>query len=270
MINPRKIAIIAGSGKFPLLAAKSAKSNNLKVITLSIISCADKGIEALSDKNYWIELGQGQRLLDIMKQESVTHAIMAGKVNKSVIIRQGIKLDREARAILSRVRDKKDDTILSAVTGRLKEAGIEFLDSTVFLKGFMSGKGVLTKKAPDKRCLQDIKFGFPIAKEMGSLDIGQSVIVKDKSGIAVGAIEGTDEAIKRAGQLAGRGGVVIKVSKPNQDMRFDVPVVGLKTVDAMRLSGASVLAMEAGKVLMLEKADMIQAANKIKLSIVGV
>ncbi|MDD5505014.1 MAG: UDP-2,3-diacylglucosamine diphosphatase LpxI [Candidatus Omnitrophica bacterium] len=270
MTNLRQIAIIAGSGKFPLLVAKAAKSNNLKVITLSIISSADKKMEVVGDKNYWIELGQGKQLLDIMKKEGVTHAVMAGKINKSTIIRQSVRLDQEAKNILSRVRDKKDDTILSAVAGRLRDFNIELLDSTLFLKGFMSERGTMTRKPLSKIHLQDIRFGLSIAKNMGSLDIGQSVIIKDRAVIAVEAIEGTDEAIKRAGQLVGEGCVVVKVSKPAQDMRFDVPVVGLETIKAMKFSGASVLALEAGKVLMLEKSDMIQEAEKIGLSIVGV
>jgi UDP-2,3-diacylglucosamine hydrolase len=264
------IAIIAGSGQFPLFLAKAAKSNGIKVITLAVISSAEKEIEKVSDKNYWIELGQGKRLIDIRKQENVKCAVMAGKVNKSTIIRQSIRLDEEAKNILKRIKDKKDDTILSAIAGRLKCFGIDLIDSTVFLKKFMSEKGLLTKKRPDKKQLQDISFGFSIAKEMGLLDIGQSVIVKDKAVIAVEAIEGTDEAIIRAGSLVGKGTVVVKVAKPNQDMRFDVPTVGLDTLKVMKASGSSVLAIESGKVLMLDKHNMIKQADKTGISIIGI
>jgi UDP-2,3-diacylglucosamine hydrolase len=265
-----QIAIISGSGKFPLFLAKAAKSNNIRVVTLAIISSAEKEIEKISDKNYWVELGKGKKLIEILKQEKIEYAVMAGKVNKTTIISQSIRLDEEAKKILQRIKDKKDDTILSAVAGRLEDFGIKLIDSTVFLKNFMSGKGALTRMRPDKKQQQDISFGLPIAKKMGGLDIGQSVIVKDKAVIAIEAIEGTDEAIIRAGKLAGSGTVVIKVSKPSQDMRFDVPTVGFETLKIMKLSGASVLALEAGKVLMLEKSDMIKEADKMGICITGI
>ena len=264
------IAIIAGSGKFPLFLAKAAKSNNTRVVTLAIISSAEKNIEKISDKNYWIELGQGKKLIDILQKEDIKYAVMAGKVNKATIIRQSVRLDEEAKNILKRIKDKKDDTILSAIAGRLENFGIRLIDSTLFLKNFMSEKGLLTRKKPDKKQQQDISFGFSIAKQMGSLDIGQSVIVKDKAVIAVEAIEGTDEAIIRAGKLVGKGTVIVKVSKPSQDMRFDVPAVGLETLNMMKLSGAAVLALEAGKVIMLEKEAMIKEADKMGVCIIGV
>jgi UDP-2,3-diacylglucosamine hydrolase len=265
-----QIAIISGSGKFPLFLAKAAKSSGIRVVTLAIASSAEKEIENISDKNYWVQLGQGKKILDILKQEKIEYAVMAGKVNKTTIIKQSIRLDEEAKQILRRIKDKKDDTILSAIAGRLGDFGIKLIDSTLFLKNFMSGKGTLTRKRPDKKQQQDISFGLSIAKKMGSLDIGQSVIVKDKAVIAVEAIEGTDEAIARSGKLAGTGIVVVKVSKPLQDMRFDVPTVGLETLRTMKLSGASVLALEAGKVLMLEKTDMINEADKMGICIIGV
>ena len=265
-----KIAIIAGSGKFPLFLAKVAKSNDIRVIILAIISSAEKDIEKIADKTYWVELGQGKKLIEILQKENIEYAVMAGKVNKSTIIKQSIKLDEEAKNILQRIKDKKDDTILSAIADRLNNFGVELIDSTLFLKNFMSGKGPLTKKRPDRKQQQDIEFGVSIAKNMGSLDIGQSVMIKDKAVIAVEAIEGTDEAIIRAGQLAGKGIVIVKVSKPHQDMRFDVPTVGLETLKAIKLSGASVLALEAGRVLMLEKEDMRKEANKMAICVIGV
>ncbi len=265
-----EIAIIAGSGKFPFLLAKAAKSNGIRVIILAITSSAEKGIEKIADKTYWVELGQGKKLIEILGKEKIEYAVMAGKVNKSTIIKQSIRLDEEAKNILQRIKDKKDDTMLSAIADRLKDFDIELIDSTLFLKNFMSGKGPLTKKKPDQKQQQDIQFGFSIAKNMGALDIGQSIIIKDKAVIAVEAIEGTDEAIIRAGGLVGKGTVIVKVSKPSQDMRFDVPTVGLETLKAIKLSGASVLALESGKVLMLEKEDMIKEADKMGICITGI
>jgi UDP-2,3-diacylglucosamine hydrolase len=265
-----QIAIIAGSGKFPLFLARAAMSNSIKVIALAITSSADKTIEKIADKTYWVKLGQGKKLIEILKKEDIKYAVMAGKINKATIIRHSIRLDEEARNILKRIKDKKDGTILLAIADRLKGLGIELIDSTLFLKNFMSGKGSFTKKKPDRKQQQDIAFGFSIAKRISGLDIGQSVIIKDKSVIAVEAIEGTDKAVIRAGQIAGRGTVIVKVSKPSQDMRFDVPTVGLGTLKAIKLSGASVLALEAGEVLMLEKEDMIKEADKMGICIAGI
>jgi UDP-2,3-diacylglucosamine hydrolase len=270
MKNIKRIAVIAGSGKFPLFLLKAARSNNIETITLAIISSADKIIEKISDKVYWIEIGQGKRLIDILKKEHIQYAVMAGKINKTTIIRQAIMLDHEAKSVLKNIKDKKDDTILCAIAGRLKDFDIELMDSTIFLKNFMADKGPLTKARPSNAQRQDIKFGFEIAKEMGRLDIGQSVIIKDKAVIAIEAIEGTDEAIIRAGKLAGKGSVVVKVSKPGQDMRFDVPVVGCETLQSIKQSGAVVLAIEAGKVLMLEKEEMIRQAEQMRICIIGV
>jgi UDP-2,3-diacylglucosamine hydrolase len=270
MKNIKRIALIAGSGKFPLFLARAAMSNDIEVVALAIISSCEKEIEKVSDKTYWVELGQGRKLINILQEEKIQYAVMAGKVNKTTIIKQSVRLDEEAKGILRGIKNKKDDTILAAVAGRLNDFNIKLMDSTLFLRNFMADKGALSKKRPDKREQEDIKFGFSIAKAMGSLDIGQSVIVKDKAVIAVEAIEGTDEAILRAGRLAGRGTVIVKTSKPAQDMRFDVPTLGLETLEAIRVSGASVLAVESGKVLMLEKEAMIQKADKAGLCIIGI
>ncbi len=270
MEKMRRIALIAGSGKFPMLLAQAAKDNGVDVIAIAINSAADKKIEKIVDKIYWVNIGQAKKLIDILLKEEIRYAVMAGKVNKAVIIKQALTLDREARGLLKRIADKKDDTILLSVANRLKDFGVELIDSTLFLKDLMPGKGVLTKRRPTKQELEDIKFGFSIAKEMGLLDIGQSVIVKQKAVIAVEAIEGTDEAIKRAGLLAGKETVVIKVSKPKQDMRFDVPVIGLETLKALKEAGSSVLAIEAGKVLVLDKESLISKADNAGLSIIAI
>jgi UDP-2,3-diacylglucosamine hydrolase len=265
-----RIALIAGSGQFPLALLKAAQSNSVEVITISILSSAEKEIERISKKNYWIQLGQAKELIGILQKEGLKYAVMAGKVNKAAVIKQSLMLDEEAKNVLRRIRDKKDDTILSAIANRLNDFGIELIDSTMFMGNFMAKKGVLTKKKPDMKQRQDIEFGFKIAKQMGSLDIGQSVIVKDKAVIAVEAIEGTDAAIIRAGLLAGKGAVIVKTAKPNQDLRFDVPVVGYETLQSAQRARAGVLAVEAGKVLMLQKEDMIEYANRAGICITGV
>ena len=270
MKEMHRIALIAGSGKFPLFLAQAAKTNGVEVIAIAINSAADKEIEKIADKVYWVNLGQAKKLIDIFSKEKIEYAIMAGKINKTVIIKQAFSLDKEARSLLKKISDKRDDTILSAVAERFKDLGVELIDSTFFLKNFMPGKGVLTKRKPNKQELEDISFGFSIAKEMGALDIGQSVVVKQRAVIAVEAIEGTDEAIRRAGRLVGKGIVAVKVAKPKQDMRFDVPVIGVETIKVLKEVGASVLAIEAGKVLVLEQENVVRKAGESGLSIIAV
>ncbi len=270
MEKVHQIALIAGSGKFPLFLARAAKTNGIEVIAIAIRSAADREIEKIADKVYWVNIGQAKNLIDILLKEEIRYAVMAGKVNKAVIIKQALRLDKEARSLLKKISDKRDDTILSAIAARFKDFGVTLMDSTFFLKNLMPKKGVLTKRKPSRQEIEDIKFGFPIAKNIGSLDIGQSVIVKQKAVIAVEAIEGTDEAIARAGSLAGKGTVVVKVSKPKQDMRFDVPVVGPETLKALKKAKSSALAIEADKVLVLEKESLIKGAEEAGITIVAV
>jgi len=270
MSEIKRIALIAGNGKFPLFFAKAAKTNGVEVVSIALLSEADKSIEGVSDRTYWVNLGEAKKVIDILKQEGIRHAVMAGKVNKLTIIKESMRLDEEAKKIVSGVIDRKDDTLLGAVGKRLKDFGIELLDSTLFLKNMMPSKGVLTKKRPSREESDDIELGYKIAKEIGSLDIGQSVAIKKKAVIAVEAIEGTDEMIKRAGQLVGDGLIVVKVSKPDQDMRFDVPVVGVTTIESLKTARASVLAIEADKVLLLEKEEVVNMADRYRISIIAV
>lgn len=270
MKNIDRIALIAGSKSFPIFLAKAARANGIEVVAVAINSETEKEIEAAADKVYWLSLGDGKGLIEILRKENIRYAIMAGKITKATIIRESLRLDEEAKKLIGRVMDRKDDTLLSAVAGRLKEEGVELMDSTTFMKAMLPSKGVLTKRRPDKGEQEDIDFGFKIAKELGRLDIGQAVCVKKKAVIALEAIEGTDEMIKRAARLAGKGIVVVKTSKPNQDMRFDVPVVGPATIESLKNTGASVLAVEADKVLVLEKDEVVKKADKAGLCIVAV
>ena len=265
-----RIGLIAGSGKFPLFLANAARLNNVEVVVFAVNSEADKEIEKKVNKVYWLNLGEGKKLIEAIKAEDLKYITMAGKISKLTLIRESLRLDEEARKLMGRLTDRRDDTILKAIAGRLKEIGVEVLDSTIFLKSMMPPKGLLTKRKPDKREAEDIEFGFKIAKEMGGLDIGQSVVIKDKAVIAVEAIEGTDEAIRRAGRLSGPGSVVVKVSKPDQDLRFDVPVVGLTTIESLKEAQASCLAIEADRVMVLEKEEVIKEADKAGIAIIVV
>ena len=266
----RRIVLIAGNGNFPILLAKAAKANGIDLVAIAINSETDKAIEKVVSKVYWLNIGEAGKLLEVLKKEAIDYAVMAGKVTKQTLFRQGLGLDKEARRLLANVIDRRDDTLLTAVANRLKQAGVELIDSTVFIKDMMIKKGVLTRKRPTRGEYKDIDFGYKVAKEMGRLDIGQSVVVKRMAVIAVEAIEGTDENIMRAGRLAGPGCVVVKLAKPKQDMRFDVPVVGIDTIESMKKAKASVIALESGKVIFLDKDKAVKEANDNNISIIAI
>ena len=265
----KRIGLITGNGKFPLFICQAAKEQNVDIIVIAVKDEVDSDLSKYANKIYLIELGQGKKLIEILRKEGLKYVIMAGKIKKTTIFKQTFKMDEEVRNVLKNVIDRRDNTILKAIADRLKEEDIQLLDSTTFLQSLMAKRGIYTKRKPALLQREDIDFGFKIAKAIGGLDIGQAVIVKDKAVIAVEAIEGTDEAIIRAGKL-NTGCVVVKVSKPDQDMRFDVPTVGLNTIESMKKANACVLAIEAGETLVLEKEKMIKEADQAGICIVAV
>ncbi len=265
----KRIGLITGNGKFPFFLCQAAKAHNIDIVVIAVKDELDSDLSRYAEKTYWVELGQGKKLLEILKGEALKYVVMAGKIKKTTIFKQTFKMDEEARSVLKKVINKRDNTILKAIADRLKIEGVQLLDSTRFLKSLLAEKGLYTKKKPTSSQIEDINFGFKIAKTMGGLDIGQAVVVKDKAVIAVEAIEGTDGAIIRAGNLV-PGTVVVKTSKPKQDMRFDVPTVGLNTIKSMQKANACVLAIEAEKTLILEKEIMIKEADKAGICIVAV
>lgn len=265
----KRIGLLTGNGKFPLFLCQAAKGHNIDIVVIAVKDELDSDLSKYASKIHWIELGQGKKVLEILKKEALKYVVMAGKIKKTTIFKQTFKMDEEARSVLKKVIDKRDDTILKAIADRLEAEGIQLLDSTRFLKSLLAKQGIYTKKKPTRPQREDIDFGFKIAKTMGGLDIGQTVVIKDKAVIAVEAIEGTDEAIVRAGGLTA-GTVVVKTSKPKQDMRFDVPTVGLNTIESMKKASAYVLAIEAEKTLMLEKETVIKEADEAGICIVAV
>ncbi len=265
----KRIGLITGNGKFPVFICRAAKGQNIGIVVIAVKDEIDSDLSRYVDKIYRIELGQGKKLLEILKKENLKYAIMAGKIKKTTIFKQTFKMDEVTRNVLRSAIDRGDDTILKAIADRLKKEGIQLLDSTRFLKSIMAKRGIYTRGNPNRSQREDIDFGFKIAKAVGGLDIGQTVIIKKKAVIAVEAIEGTDEAIIRAGGLS-PGCVVVKTSKPEQDMRFDVPTVGLNTIESMKKAAACVLAIEAEKTLILEKDAMIKEANKAGICIIAV
>ncbi|MCK5533501.1 UDP-2,3-diacylglucosamine diphosphatase LpxI [bacterium] len=262
-----KIGIIAGNGKFPFIFAQKAKKTGKEIVIIALKGEADKQIEKIADKVYWINVGKLGKLIEVLKQENVKEAVMAGQVKHTRLFTE-IKLDFRTIKLLGRIENKKTDSILGAVAQELEREGIKLLDPCLFLSSLLPKKGVLTLKKPTGEEKEDIKFGFEIAKKIAGLDIGQTVVVKNKCVLAVESLEGTNECILRGSQL-GRGKIiVIKVSKPNQDMRFDVPVIGKKTIEVLIQAKVSVLAIEENKTLIFDREEVIFLANKAGISIV--
>ena len=210
-----------------------------------------------------------ERGIELLTEAGVSHAVMAGQVKHTKIFAGGLRLDATFMGLLARLPFRNTDGLIGAVAGVLRDNGIELIDSTSLLTPLLAGAGVMTKRAPTTEERQDFEFGYRMADAIAGLDIGQTIAVKHKAVVAVEAMDGTDEVIGRAGYLAGAGVRIIKVAKPNQDMRFDVPVVGLATVQAMRAAGASALSLDAGKTLMFERDALLASADDAGITIVG-
>jgi len=265
-----KLGLIAGNGDLPNAVAEEARAKGYEIIAVGLEPLAEKSLSSSVDKIKWISVGKLGEIISFLKKSGVKEAVMAGKVPKSLLYKSKISPDLRAIKLLFSLKDKSDDSILLALAKELKKEGISLLNTTDFTSSLLTPEGVLTKEGPTENEWKDIAFGWRIAKEIGRLDIGQTVIIKNQAVMAIEAIEGTDEAVKRGGALAGSGAVIIKVSKPQQDMRFDVPVVGLDTLRSMRDVQARVLAVESGKSIILKKEKLIQKAEEAGIAIVGV
>jgi DUF1009 family protein len=264
-----KIGIISGNGDLPFIAARNAKERGYSVYVCAIRGETDASIEKYGDAVEWVKLGELKKLVSFFKKREVERVCFVGKITKTSLFSGDLKPDFDCVMLFAKLRNKKDDTILGSLCDYLEQHGLKVIDSTTYLDDCMPGKGLLSKKGPSKAQEEDIQFAWHLAKESGRLDIGQSVVVKDKAVLAVEAIEGTDEAIKRGG-LLGRGDVVVvKVAKPNQDMRFDVPTIGIHTIESMLSAKAKVLAFEAGKTILIDKEDVISLVNKQNLVLIG-
>jgi DUF1009 family protein len=264
-----KLGLIAGSGQLPVAIASEARAMGFTVVAVGLEPLADRSLAGSADEIHWINVGKLGAIIDMLKKRGVDKAVMAGKVPKSLIYKGRITPDLRAVKVLLSLRDRKDDSILLAITNELEKEGITLLKTTDFTAGLLTPEGVLTRKQPSDEEWRDIAFGWQIAKEIGKLDIGQTVVVKNLAVMAVEAIEGTDETIRRGGELADKGAVVVKVSKPRQDMRFDVPVVGHDTLQTMIKVKARVLAVEAKKSILLNREEMIDEAQRARITIVG-
>jgi len=271
----QSLGLIAGAGRFPFLVAEGAKKAGRRLVIIGLRGFADPALRQLADKFYWAGVVRLGSWIRIFRREGVREAIMAGRVRKSDMFGR-FRMLRYVPDLTSvkvwyrRAKDKRNDSLLTAVADELAAGGIELVDSTRYCRDALAPIGVLTKTGPTEDVWQDIHFGWRIAKEMGRLDIGQAVAVKEQEIIAVEAIEGTDEMIRRAGALCPSGGwTLVKVAKPRQDMRFDVPTVGPQTVENLKRHGAKALAVEAGKTLLLQREEMLAAAERYGIVVVA-
>jgi DUF1009 family protein len=266
------IGLIAGNGRFPFLVLDAARRMGHDVTVVAIKEEADADLEAAASAQSValerVSLGHLGKCIAILRAAGVTQAVMAGQV-KHVKIFSGIMPDMTLLSVLMRLKAKNTDALIAAVADVMKERGIELIDSTAFLRPLLARPGVLTTRQPTGEEAADFQFGYRMADTIAGLDIGQTLVVKHRAVVAVEAMEGTDEVIARAGRLAGAGTVVVKVAKPNQDMRFDVPVVGLPTIEAMHAVGATALSLDAGKALILDRDDFLRAADAAGVTVVG-
>ena len=265
----KQLGLISGTGDLPKAIASEARSLGYKVIGIGLEPLADQSLSSYVDEMVWINVGKFGKIIDTLKKHRISEAVMAGKVSKTLLYKSKLTPDLKAVKLLFSLKDKSDDSILLAITKELENEGIKLLDITLFSSKILTPEGILTKDHPTEEEWRDIEFGWKIAKEMGRLDIGQTVVIKNQAVMAVEAIEGTDEAIKRGGKLAGKGAVVVKVSKPDQDMRFDVPAVGIDTIKVMREVRARVLAVESKKSIFIEQEKTLQESQKAGISVVG-
>ncbi|MBI5848732.1 MAG: UDP-2,3-diacylglucosamine diphosphatase LpxI [Nitrospirae bacterium] len=265
-----KLGLIAGNGELPKAVAEEARAKGYEVIAAGLEPLAERDLASVVDKIKWINVGKLGELIRFLKKSGVKEAVMAGKVPKSLLYKSRITPDLRAMKLLFSLKDKSDDSILLALAKELQKEGITLLNTTDFTSSLLTPEGVITREGPTENEWKDIAFGWKIAKEIGRLDIGQTVVIRNQAVMAIEAIEGTDAAINRGGTLAGSGAVVIKVSKPQQDMRFDVPVVGHATLRSMIDVQARVLAVESGKSIIINKEELIKGAEKAGIAIVGV
>jgi hypothetical protein len=264
----RRLGLIAGNGRFPLVFAKAAQAEGVAIVAVAHLGETLPEIAECIPDVTWVQVGELGKIIATFHHAGITQAVMAGGIHKAGALAH-FQPDERGMAFISRLPSLKDDEILRGVAQELESEGIAVVESTRFLSSLIAQEGVLTLHAPDEQQWADIRLGFTVAKEIGRWDIGQSVVVKRGTVLAVEGAEGTNAAIRRGGELGGGGTVVVKVSKPQQDLRFDVPAIGPDTIAIMHEVRATTLAVEAGKTLMIDKAELIQMANAHGVSVVA-
>ena len=263
------IGLIAGGGRFPLLFAESARRAGHRVVAAAHLNQTDPALEGLVDGCTWVKLGQFGKVVDALKAAGCTQVVMLGGITKARFFRDAW-LDGLGVQVLAKLATKTDDSVLRAIASALEARGLPVGDASAFLQDRLAPEGVLGKRQPTEDQWADARYGLELARAIGRLDLGQTVVVKDRMAVAVEALEGTDACIRRGGELATEGAVVVKAVKPDQDRRFDLPAVGPDTIDSMREAGCQVLAVEAGTTLVMDLDEMVRRADKAKIAIVGV
>ncbi len=262
------IGLIAGGGQFPLLFAEAARARGRRVVAIAHVNETSAELEEKADITYWVKLGQLGKIINHFRREGVSETVFAGTITKTRIFHDVLP-DLKGLTLWNKIDTKLDNSILCAVAASLEEEGIRVLASTCYLDSLFFPQGILTRKKPSASQMEDIRFGWAIAREVGRLDIGQCVVVRDRTVLAVEAMEGTDATIRRGGELAGSGAVVVKLKKPGQDFRFDLPATGEKTIETLASVKGAVLAVEAGQSLLFDKQAMIQTADRAGLVVIG-
>ncbi|VAX15817.1 UDP-2,3-diacylglucosamine pyrophosphatase [hydrothermal vent metagenome] len=263
------LGLIAGKGDLPAIFAREAKHQGMKVVAITFDKDSEIITSREADETHLLGLGQAGKVIKTFHGANISQIAMIGKIDKRVIFKN-MKFDLRALKILNNMKRKNDDNFMLAVVAELESEGFKIINQTAILKNHMPGAGQFTRRKPTGQELEDIRFAMEMARGIAALDIGQTVIVKDKAVLAVEAIEGTDEAIERGSLIARKGAIVVKVSKPKQDPRFDVPTVGINTVETMARFNATALAVEAGKTVVVNKDKMVEICDRHKIAFVAV
>lgn len=259
--------LIAGNGDFPFLVLEGARSRGIEMAVIAIREEASTNLERVAKRIHWVSLGELSKTIELLHTEGVKQAVMAGQVKHNKIF-SSIRPDWRLAKLLFSLPSKNTDSLIGAVARVLQDEGIELVDSTKFLGDLLPAPGVLTRRAPDASESADIAYGHSVARQIAALDLGQMVVVRDRACVAIEAMEGTDETIERAARITGgQRLVVVKVAKPRQDMRFDVPVIGLKTIEVLRQSNVTALAIDARKTLLFDREALIKAADEAGIAI---
>ena len=271
MKNPsrERIGLIAGNGRFPIIFADNARRLGYAVSAIAHIGETAPELEQCVESIQWVKIGQLNKIINSFKKDKVHQAVMLGGIKK-IHAFTTLRPDLRTLTLFGRLPNWNDDGILRGIAGELEREGIRILESTFGLDDILVAEGSLTKRVPTKKEWEDIRFGWNVAYDIGSLDIGQCIVVKNRTVVAVEAAEGTDETIRRGGRLAQKGAVVVKRCKPTQDLRFDLPAVGPTSLDRMIEVNASVLALEAGRTVMLDREAVLDQANAHRMAIVGI
>jgi DUF1009 family protein len=268
-----KLGLIAGNGKFPFLVLEAARAQGHDVTVIAVKEETFPDLAEAAAKHraaiHWISLGQLGKCISLLKEAGATRAVMAGQVKHTKLFAGWVMPDATLLSALRKLASKNTDGLIGAIANVLRDHGIELMNSTTLLEPLLAGGGVLTRRPPTDEERKDFEFGYRMADAIAGLDIGQTIAVKHQAVVAVEAMEGTDEVIGRAGHLAGPGVRIVKVAKPNQDMRFDVPVIGIATIQAMRTAGANALSIDAGRTLVLDGEAVFSSANEAGITIVG-